>query len=80
MAKKPKQPKAPSMKRVAKMYKKTHEQIGEWSGARMFNSGAKSHGLGDATTKNTYKPTPKQITVGGTRRGKGATIKKRGTA
>jgi hypothetical protein len=79
---KPKKPKGPSLKQVAKAYKRTHKQKDSgWDGSRMFNSGAKPHGLGSSTSTNTYKPKAKSITLGGTSKsGKGTTKRKIGRA
>lgn len=79
---KPKKPKAPSMAKVARTYRKTHKQDDAgWTGARMFNEGAKPYGQGGSTTKNTYKPKAKSVTLGGsTKAGKGITKRKIGRA
>lgn len=75
----PKKPKAPSLKRVAKTYRKnTKFADAGYDGARFFSEGAKPYGLGEATKTNTYKPKAKSITLGGTRSAKPATVRKKG--
>lgn len=76
-----KKTKNPSLAKVAKTYRKNTKQNDQgWDGGRFFNEGGKSQGLGGSTRKNTYKPAPKDITLGGTRKGRGATTKKLGRA
>lgn len=74
-------PKSPSLRKVAKTYKKTHSQTKtEWSGARAFDTDANSQGAGKVkASKNLYKPKPASVTVGGTSKaGKGVTKRKIG--
>jgi hypothetical protein len=79
---KPKKPKeSASLKKVAKTYKKNTKQSNvSWDGARFFNEGAKGYGLGSSLRQNVYKPAAKSVTLGTTKAGKGATIKKKGRA
>jgi hypothetical protein len=77
---KPKKTKNPSMKQVAKAYRKTHSKSNvDYDGAMVFDSNGKRQSAQTVTKgKNTYKPRPTQITLGGERKGKGTTIKKKG--
>lgn len=83
MAKRTKAPKAPSMKKVARIYRKNHkiEKV-KWDGARKFDQFGQDSAVGSqAPSKNTYKPKAKSITLGGTnRKGKGDTKRKTGRA
>jgi hypothetical protein len=77
---KPKKTKNPSMKQVARAYKRSHTPTKiDWDGATTFDSNGKRRAVGTTTpSKNNYKPRPTQITLGGERKGKGTTIKKKG--
>lgn len=71
-------PKNPSLKKVAKTYRKTHSKPKvEWSGARIHTGDAGVRGVATVESKLTYKPKAKAATFGGTRGGKGATIYKK---
>jgi hypothetical protein len=76
-----KKTKNPSLKQVAKAYKKsTKPATNTNEGARYFTDDAKSTHLGAKTRKNAYKPASKQVTLGGTSKsGKGVTKYKKGT-
>lgn len=76
---KPKTPKKLSLAKVAKTYKKNHADREIYNeGARFFDKNAMPYAIGNTTSRNTYKPKAKSITLGGTRANKGATIKKKG--
>lgn len=75
----PKKPKGPSMAKVAKVYKKTTKPSTNYNeGSIYWTDGAKPTHLGKTTRTNNYKPSPKQVTVGGTAKGKGVTKKRIG--
>ncbi len=74
-------PQRTSLKEAAKTYKKnTKTSKVEWDGAAVANTAGRRIGIGSTTSKNTYKPKATSVTFGGTRKGKGATIKKKGRA
>jgi ribosomal protein L34E len=76
---KPKKRKSPSLKQVAKTYKKTHTKPDTaHSGSHFWDGGGMTSSRGNSSSKLTYKPKPMQQTLGGTRKGKGVTIKKKG--
>jgi hypothetical protein len=73
--------KGPSLKQVAKTYRKsTKIDNPGYDGGRFFNEGAKPYGVGELTRTNTYKPKAKRVTLGGTRAAKPTTIRKKGKA
>ena len=72
-------PKSPSLKQVAKTYKKnTKTSKPDWNGAAVANVAGDRIGIGSTKSKNTYKPKAKSVTMGVTKNGKGSTIKKIG--
>jgi len=76
-----KKPKSPSLAKVAKTYKKAHNQpFPSWNGASYVDSGMNKSSLGSGKSKLNYTPKPTAMTYGGTRKGKGTTIRKTGKA
>jgi hypothetical protein len=76
---KPKKPKeSVSLKKAVKTFKKNHKQESSHTGSHNFSAGASPYSTGTAKTKNTYKPSARQVTTGGTKAGKGATFRKKG--
>lgn len=72
-------PKNPSLKRVAKAYRQTHSKPKvTHEGARFFSEGAKPYAIGETVNRMNYKPKAMSITLGGTRKLKPTTIRKRG--
>lgn len=81
MAKKVAVKKGPSMDNVAKAYRKsTVTSKPVYDGARYFDNKGGNYAIASTTSKNTYKPKATQVTLGGTRKNAGATIKKIGKA
>jgi hypothetical protein len=75
----PKPKKTPSLKQVAKTYKKnTKTSKVNWDGAAVANVAGDRIGIGSTTSKTSYKPKARSITMGTSKNGKGATIKKIG--
>lgn len=76
-----KKTKGPSMAKVAKTYKKNSKPATDYNeGSRYFTQDAKPTYLGGTSRKNTYKPAPKSITLGGSSKNKPVTKKKLGRA
>lgn len=77
----PKRSKNPSMAKVASTYKKAHKTTKpEWSGARLHDNLGGTRGTATTTSKLTYKPKAKSITLGTTVNGRGGTKYKKGRA
>lgn len=78
MAKKPKE--TASMSKIAKTYRKAHKTSNPtWDGATYVDAKLNKKGIGSTGSEMTYKPKARQVVMGGTRKGKPATIRKRGT-
>jgi hypothetical protein len=76
---KPRKPKAPSLAKVARTYRKNTKTEQSHTGSHFFSEGASTKSTGSVKRKNTYKPVPKQMTYGAsTKEGKGKTIRKKG--
>lgn len=74
-------PKKVSMAKVARTYRKnrTASKV-SYDGARSFDQFGQDSAVSSITPgKNTYKPKAKSQTLGGVRKGKGVTIKRKGT-
>jgi hypothetical protein len=82
MDKKPKTPKAPSLRKVARVYKKTTKQASksDSGGAHFFTDQARPTGLARTSRTPNFTPKVKSVTVGGTRASKPTTVRKKGRA
>lgn len=67
--------KSPSLAKVAKTYKKNTEKTQTYEDQGMYRLG-----IGSSLNKNKYTPKATDMTYGGTRKGKGTTVKKLGKA
>lgn len=72
-------PKGPSLKQVAKAYKKAHSKPkSNHEGSHYWTGMGTVESKGTTDSKLKYKPKATSMTYGGTRSGKGTTIYKKG--
>lgn len=72
-------PKGPSLKQVAKSYKKAHSKPNiNHEGSHYWTGTGAVESKGTTDSKLKYKPKARTITLGGTRGGKGSTVYKKG--
>ena len=79
---KKKRPKAPSLAKVARTYRKTTKPASQSDsgGSHFYTENAKPTSLARTSRTPSFKPKSKSVTLGSTKQGKGTTVRRRGRA